>query len=235
MALARDTAIGAPRPLAARHGAWRARAATPGGSGGSRCLVLSWVPGRPLGRHLTVPNLEKMGALFARLHAHGAAFVPPEGFTPLRLDRLLARGETDVLFAGETLAALPMAESGAAGTVCVRAVVDAAYTRRYSGPAAPQVIHDDLWHDNIHLYRGRLYPLDFEDTCWGYPVQDLAMALQDLMDDTEPDDFEPLQAALRRGYERLSPWPEEYEGEADTFRAGRTLWVANFVAAHQRE
>ena len=30
---------------------------------------------------------------------------------------------------------------------------------------------------------GHLYPVDFEDTLWGYPVQDIAMAMQDLMSD----------------------------------------------------
>ena len=230
-ALDRDTDIGAPRPMAARSGDYLVRAETAGAS--SRCMVMSWVPGQPLGRHLTPPNLEKMGALFARVHAHGAAFRPPAGFTERRMDRLLARGEADVLFAQETLSDLSPEDRGRLQRL--RTVVAEAYAGRYEGATPLQVIHHDLWHDNIHLYRGRLYPLDFEDTCWGYPVQDLAMALQDLMDDTEPADFEVLAPALRRGYEALRPWPEAYEGEIDRFRAGRTLWVANYVAAHQAQ
>lgn len=232
-ALDRDADIGAPRPLAAGDGEYLVRAEADGLS--CRCMVMGWVPGKPLGRHLTPANLEKMGALFARLHAYGAAFQPPDGFTTRRIDRVLARGEADVLFAPQTLAALSPADRER--LTRLRDVVAEAYAWRYEAAetAPPQVIHDDLWHDNIHLYRGRLYPLDFEDTCWGYPVQDLAMALQDLMDDTEPAAFEALAPALRRGYEQLCPWPEAYEGEIDCFRAGRTLWVANYVAAHQAE
>ena len=61
------------------------------------------------------------------------------------------------------------------------------------------------------------------------------MALQDLMSDVEADDFKPLQAALRAGYESLRPWPESYPNQIDVFRAGRILWVANYVARFQRQ
>ena len=61
------------------------------------------------------------------------------------------------------------------------------------------------------------------------------MTMQDLMDDQPPEQYEPLFNAFRRGYERLCPWMEQYEGEMDTFRAGRMLWVANYVARVEGE
>jgi Ser/Thr protein kinase RdoA (MazF antagonist) len=85
------------------------------------------------------------------------------------------------------------------------------------------------------VQRGRLYPLDFEDTVWGFPVQDIAMAMQDLMMDVEPARYEPMLAAFRSGYERLRAWPEAYEGEMDIFRAGRMLWTANHRAGWRPE
>jgi Ser/Thr protein kinase RdoA (MazF antagonist) len=104
----------------------------------------------------------------------------------------------------------------------------------YADPAGLRVIHNDLWHGNIKVHQGRLHPLDFEDTIWGYPVQDIAMALQDLMVDVERDAYAPLQIAFRRGYESVCSWPERYESQIDTFRAGRMLWVANYVARFER-
>ncbi|MBN1247753.1 MAG: hypothetical protein JXC32_08850, partial [Anaerolineae bacterium] len=65
-------------------------------------------------------------------------------------------------------------------------------------------------------------------------VQDIAMALQDLMTDVAPDRFEPYVNAFRHGYERLLSWPEQMPDQIDCFRAGRMLWVANYVAEHQR-
>ncbi|MFZ6027546.1 MAG: phosphotransferase enzyme family protein [Chloroflexota bacterium] len=230
-ALAEETDIGAPRPIAARDGAFLVEASVPGAA--TRCMLMTWVPGRRLGRYLTQANLTKMGRLFARLHDFSSRFVPPPDFTTRKMDRVLARDEPDALWGG---AAIWDGVDSAARTVIeqVKQRVDDAYRDLYASPGLC-VIHHDLWHDNIHLHAGRLYPLDFEDTVWGYPVQDIAMALQDLMDDTSPDAFEPLQLAFRRGYESLLPWPETNPGQIDTFRAGRMLWVTNWIARHQPE
>ena len=232
-ALARETEIGAPVPLRTRSGETIARAGAAGIPGERRCTVMSWLPGTPLGKHLTEANLAKMGELFARIHAHGRTFAPPEGFTQRRMDRLLARGEEDTLASDRCRASLP----AEALTILdeVRARVDSAYAELRAGAGELQVIHNDLWHDNILLYRGKLHPLDFEDTCWGYPVQDLAMALQDLMLETPPEAYEALAGALRRGYEARAAWPEAHSGQIDTLRAGRMLWVANYVATFEAE
>ena len=55
------------------------------------------------------------------------------------------------------------------------------------------------------------------------------------MVDVEPDTYAPLQRAFRQGYESRGQWPESYEGQIDTFRAGRMLWVANYVARFERK
>ncbi|MBN2501913.1 MAG: phosphotransferase [Anaerolineales bacterium] len=228
-----DTDIGVPQPQAARNGDFIVEAAVEGVPGSRRCVLQSWLPGVPLEKRLTPENLYKMGVLFARLHAHTANFTPPPDFTTRKMDKVLARDEEDVLFLAENADAFT--PHTRAILECTRARVAAAYAELYAAPGGLQVIHHDLWHGNIKVYRGKLHPLDFEDTVWGYAVQDLAMALQDLMSDVEPDDFEPLQAALRAGYESLRTWPEAYPNQIDIFRAGRTLWVANYVARFQRK
>lgn len=231
-ALAEQTDIGAPRPIASRKGEFLIEASVPGAA--ARCVLVTWIPGRQLGKHLTPANLEKMGQLFARLHAFSVAFTPPPGFTTRKMDRILAREEPDALWGGDETAWDGVEPAARVIIEQVRQRVDDAYRQLYASPGL-RVIHHDLWHDNIHLHKGHLYPLDFEDTVWGYPVQDIAMALQDLMDDTPLEAFEPLQAAFRRGYESLLPWPEAYPGEIDIFRAGRMLWVTNWVANHQKQ
>jgi Ser/Thr protein kinase RdoA (MazF antagonist) len=169
-----------------------------------------------------------MGVLFARMHAHGEEFNPPPGFTTRRMDQVLAREEADVLFAPEHASAFTP-ESRAIFEHTQRQV-EQAYANRYGSTKRPIVIHHDLWHGNINVYRGRLFPLDFEDTVWGYPVQDIAMAMQDLMMDVEPERYEPLLDVFKTGYTGLRPWPEASPSEMDTFRAGRMLWTANWHA-----
>lgn len=232
-ALAAAPEIPAPVPVRSRTGEAFVMATAPGFPAPIRCMVMSWLHGTPLGKRLTEANLAKMGALFAHMHAHGLAFEPPPGFTTRRMSTYLARDESDVLFESG------LVDAGTAHEQAVlrqaRAIVDQAFADRYADPDGLRVIHNDLWHDNIKVYRGRLQPLDFEDTIWGYPVQDIAMALQDLMEEVPAAQFESLAAAFRSGYEALALWPERYADEIDVFRAGRMLWVATYVTAHQRE
>ena len=237
LALARDTDIGAPLPIPARDGEYIVVAHGKGLPQASRCMLMSWIPGVNLGKRLNEANLFKMGALFARLHAYSAGFKPPEGFSQRKMSQVYAREEEAVLF-GEACREAFTPHSRAIFEKAW-AKIEEAYTQLYADPRGLRVIHHDLWHDNIKVFRGKLRPLDFEDTVWGYPVQDIAMAMQDLMDDVEPGaldgDFEQAQAAFRRGYESLSVWPEQYPGQIDTFRAGRMFWVANWVARFQKQ
>lgn len=232
-ALAMDTDIGAPRPHPAKSGEFIAEACAEGVPGLRRCVVMDWIAGRSLEEQLTEANLYKMGALFARLHEHTSGFSPPQGFTQRRMDTIYARGEEDVLFGDSCGEAFTSRTRDIFDRI--RAKVYEAFEELYADPTGLRVIHNDLWHGNIKVYRGRLHPLDFEDTVWGYPVQDVAMALQDLMMDVKPDVFEPLQRAFRQGYESEGAWPERYEGQIDVFRAGRMLWVSNYVARFERE
>ncbi len=232
-ALNRDTDVGAPKPEPTRSGEFIVWASAEGVPEPRRCFLMSWVPGSQLEDRLTEENLFKMGVLFACLHEYSAGFSPPEGFTRRKMDTIYARGEEDVFF-GDSYRDL----FAAADRVILERTRDKVYQafrELYADPTALRVIHNDLWHGNIKIYQGRLRPLDFEDTIWGYPVQDIAMALQDLMMDVKAEEFEALQSAFRQGYESRGQWPERYEGQIDTFRAGRMIWVANYVARFERK
>ena len=229
---AQEAAIGAPAPVFARSGAFVVEATAAGVPEPRRCTVTGWLPGVSLEKRLTDENLVKMGALFARLHEFALGFQPPAGFTTRKMDSIYARGEADVLFSEAYYPAFTPSSRGVYERT--RRVVEDAYARLFEEPGL-RVIHNDLWHGNMHLYRGRLHPLDFEDTLWGYPVHDIAMALQDLMRALPAADFKRLRACFQAGYESLCPWPETAPAQIDTFRAGRMLWVTNYVALHEQE
>ncbi len=231
-AIGRETDIGAPLPYPARNGEFLVEASSPGIPGPHCCMLMSWIPGVLLAKHLTEANLYKMGVLFARLHAHAATFSPPPAFTRRKMNRLYARGEEDILLSEECLEAFNPHNRDIFEATWAK--VDTAFRNLYADLNGLRVIHNDLHHENIKIYHGRLYPLDFEDTLWGYPVQDIAMALQDLMMDISPEAYEPLFSAFRQGYESRAAWPETYAGQIDTFRAGRMIWVSNYVARFER-
>jgi Ser/Thr protein kinase RdoA (MazF antagonist) len=233
LALDRDTDIGAPVPRPARNGDFVVKVGTDGVPEQRHCLVMTWIPGTQLEKALNEVNLYRMGELFARMHEHSASFYPPHGFSKRKMQVVLARDEEDALFSAACQDAFtPETRAVIQRT---RERVESAYERLYADPGDLRVIHHDLWHGNIKIHRGKLRPLDFEDTVWGYPVQDIAMALQDLMVDVEVEAYEPLMNAFRKGYESRLAWPETYDGQIDTFRAGRMLWVANYVARYERK
>ncbi|MDQ3326962.1 MAG: phosphotransferase [Chloroflexota bacterium] len=233
-ALHRETDIGAPVPSCARDGALFVTVEVESIPEPRRCVLLSWLPGVLLAERLSKENVHKLGVLSARLHEHGAGFEPPSGFTTRMMDGLYVRGEEDVLFTDEYRDVFT--DEGRAIFERVMERVRAAFARLYADPSGRRPIHNDLHHENVKVFRGKLQPLDFEDALWGYPVQDIAMTWYDLLDHADPEstDYDALREAFERGYTSRAAWPEAYPDEIDAFIAGRQIWRANYVARHER-
>ena len=226
-ALARDTTVGAPRVMPSRDGRQLLVLPIPGSGMSAHVTLMTWVPGRLLGRWLVPRNLEAMGRLFAELHGHGKEWAPPAGFTTRRFEHWLSRGEPNLL-AGDPPAGLPASAWELVGRL--QRHVESAYAA--VDRADLRVIHCDLWHDNIKVDRGTLRPIDFEDTTNGYRSHDIAMAMLDLLESTDDDAYVSLLAAFRRGYTSLLEWPAD---PIEPFQIGRLLWKINWVARHEPE
>jgi Ser/Thr protein kinase RdoA (MazF antagonist) len=237
-ALLRDTTIPAPFMVPARSGECVLAMCGAGIPDTWNACLMSWIPGRDLGHYLTAGNLEGMGRLFAELHHHGKEWNPPAGFTTRRFEHWLSRGEEN-----KVVVELPASEDTA--PTCLSAVIDTAARQlierlhkhvedAYAAidRSDLRVIHCDLWHDNIKLHDGVLHPLDFEDTAWGFRAHDIAMAMLDLLDDTDDKRYAELLVAFRRGYESCMPWPDD---PIEPFQVGRLLWKVNWVARNQPE
>jgi len=246
-ALTREPAIAAPHIVPARSGEYVLPMSNPHVPHVWNASLMTWVPGRSLGHYLTRRNLEKMGALFARLHQHGASWTPPAGFTSRRFEHWLSRGEKNRIVVDRRSAAAPRPPSdrfvgGGAGADGVPVLplpwrdllermhrhVEAAYAAIDRSDL--RVIHCDLWHDNIRLHREVLRPLDFEDTVWGFRAHDIAMAMLDLLEDTDEDRYAALLLAFRHGYTACMSWPDD---PIEPFQIGRLLWKINWVAGYQ--
>lgn len=221
-ALARDTDIPVPRILPTRAGDAIYRFTDADGNA-RRAVMMTYLPGTLLGKRLTAPNLYKMGELFAKLHIHGKVWQPPAGFSSHTFNHYTSRGEPDALFAEAQRDAFTDHQWEV--ITRMRARVEAAYAAL--DPADLRVIHCDMWHDNIKVYRGELAPFDFEDTIWGYRIHDLAMALLDLAEDAGVARYNELLPVFRAGYESRLPWPE---GDLGVFQMGRVLWRLNWIA-----
>jgi Ser/Thr protein kinase RdoA (MazF antagonist) len=223
-ALTRDTDIPVPEMQRTPAGEAVIVPQAPGAPTDRHAVLMKWLPGVLLGKRLSAPNITRMGELFAKLHQHGARWQPPEGFSPKKFDQMLSRGEENALFAEPSLMVYD------AQTEDMLRQMSEAVAQTYAAldPTDLRVIHCDLWHDNIKVYRGQLYPFDFEDTIWGYRLHDLAMALLDLYEEvSDPAAYDQLLLAFRAGYEARLPWPE---GEMELLMFGRMLWKTNWTA-----
>ena len=228
-ALARDTEIPAPKVVRADDGASVVRVTAPGVPGYRLGLLMTWLPGRIMSCCLTESNIEAMGELFARLHLQAGSWDPPPGFSERRFDRVLSRGEPELLFGGEHAGGLdPRARRS------IRGAWDRAHEEyaELDESDGLRVIHCDLWHANIKVHRGVLHPFDFEDTVRGFRLHDLAMALLDLAEDEGTERYHRLLPVLRRGYERHLDWPE---GDLIALQQGRMLWRLNWIARYEPE
>lgn len=232
-AIRRETSVSAPRVVPARSGEYVLPMGDPGIPEIWNTTLMSWVPGRLLGHYLTARNLEKMGALFAELHHHGAAWLPPPGFTTRRFEHWISRGEPNLIIGdGPSAAGVPQPGGVVTLPSHSRDLLERLHHHVESAYAALdrsdlRVIHCDLWHDNIKLHRGVLYPLDFEDTVWGFRAHDIAMAMLDLLEATDDERYPSLLAAFRRGYQAHMAWPDDL---IEPFQIGRLLWKINWVA-----
>lgn len=224
-ALARETTVPVPRIARTKTGEAVVLPTAPGTPAGHHALLMDWLPGVTLGHRLTTANLTKMGELFGQLHVQAGAWQPPAGFTTRRFDRMIARGEPETLLSPAMVAHY----TPAATRLLEQMVAKVSHAYQQLDPADLRVIHCDLWHDNIKVYRGVLYPFDFEDTIWGYRLHDIAMAMLDLYEVVDQPTYAGLLAAFRQGYARHLAWPE---GDLTLLQIGRMLWRINHFANH---
>jgi Ser/Thr protein kinase RdoA (MazF antagonist) len=101
------------------------------------------------------------------------------------------------------------------------------FAKLYADEDNQILIHGDLHYWNVHVHRGELTVIDFEDVMRGYPVQDIAITLSY---GNQREDYPDLRAAFERGYTSVRAWPAESERQIQTLIAARNVMFINYVA-----
>jgi len=231
-ALAEETDIGCPTPIAGLEGKYVFEIDAPGENLKLCSALYQWVPGVTLDGVMTLENVRRHGQLMARLHAHAAAFDPPEGFRIRSYDSVFpyacegfAGIEPIVLFDHGPEAPLEMAQREVFATA--HRVVADELNALIQSSERQRLIHNDLHIWNVKVHGDTLYALDFEDMMWGFPLQDIATTLYYYR---WQENYESLLAAFRTGYEAHQPWPAARPRQLETLIMGRMLLLANYVA-----
>jgi Ser/Thr protein kinase RdoA (MazF antagonist) len=186
------------------------------------CILFEWVAGRSLRTRLTQQRSAALGRLSARLQQDGAAWSPPGAADVLRADRVLYWRVPDQLAAAGSRFGFGTLFVDAAARA--QSVVDSLWQ---SPPHPPHLVHGDLTPRNVIVSpQNGLVPIDFQDTVWGFEVQDLSFTVAALRRWPNGDR---LTEAFRAGYSECRAWPDVSPALFDSLLAARSLQQMNLT------
>jgi Ser/Thr protein kinase RdoA (MazF antagonist) len=225
-ALAEDTDLGVPVPVAARDGSLVVSESVAGVPGPRLGVLLRWQEGRFVDRRLMPRHLASVGDLLGQLQRHAQGWTPPRGFARPRVD-VLTTAARRASAAGPaeqaTQGVHPTPDDEAAALALVarllgdgdrRVLAEAfRFTRRSTAALAKAssargLIHGDLHYENSLFHDGRALAIDFDDCGWGPYLYDLAVPLSEL---EGRSNYEALRDALLDGYARHRALPDAYD------------------------
>ncbi|MFX0078591.1 MAG: phosphotransferase enzyme family protein [Candidatus Hermodarchaeota archaeon] len=200
-ALCRDTELVVPEPVPTQDGTFVTITAVPGIPEPQYATLLRWVKGRELTKNIQSQHFHALGRMIATLHNHTSQWQPPKGFYRQQhdWDGLFWDGGLFRFPARELWANIPKKyqDPFTKITTRVREVMEILG----KGPDVYGLIHADLYIDgNVLWNRGEIRPVDFDDTAFGYWIDDLAVPLSAWQDNEVKGE---LKAALLKGYQEL--------------------------------
>jgi len=186
------------------------------------CILFEWVAGRSLRTRMTGRRSAALGRLSARLHQDGAAWSPPGAGDVLRADRVLYWQVPDQLAGAGSRFGFGTLFADAVSRA--QSVVDSLWQ---NPPHPPHLVHGDLTPQNVIVSpQDGLVPIDFQDTVWGFEVQDLSITVAALRRWPNSDR---LTEAFRAGYSQCRAWPDVSPALFDSLIAGRGLQQMNLT------
>jgi len=225
-ALARETDLPVVQPVARTDGVYLSFVSVAGVPGEKRCALYRWVPGVPLEEHVSPKTFGQLGVLMAGLHNHAQGLRIPSRIRPKRWDRVFYFPGEQAVFHRPAYAHLFTPEQvRTLDRAC--ALLDPFLAGLYGRGERPFIIHGDLNLWNVHIYRGKLYLLDFEDMVMGFPAQDIAICLYYLRN---ASNYTELATAFQAGYTTARAWPSLSESDLHRLWAARMVNFANYAA-----
>ncbi len=225
-ALARDTDLRVVEPVARKDGEYITFVSMDGIPHERRCALYKWLPGVPLEEHVSVETYHQLGAIMAALHNHSENLSLPKEIMPKRWDKTFYFPGERAVYKDEEFSHLFTPEQIKTLDRAV-AFIDPFLAKAYKRDAKPFVIHGDLHFWNVHIHRGLLYVLDFEDMVMGYDAQDIAISLYYLRNETN---YRELVEAFQTGYATVREWPHLPEEDMHSYWLARMVNFANYAA-----
>lgn len=236
LALARDTDLLIPEPLAARDGSLVQTFDEPVHDM-TCCVLMSWVPGRFLEKGLTPRRLHQVGQLAGQLHKHSRDFVRAGTFPRTRhaylpefapwIEQSIQRPEW-----------FTRAERMMLATAAEKLQV--AVERLPASGDEYGLVHGDLHLENFLFHRGRAGAIDFNDCGWGHYVLDMASTLvyikHPMIEDAgRTDSWVAMRDAFLEGYASARNLPRDWQTSLDILIAVRLFVLLGWMTCHWPE
>lgn len=225
-ALVRDTTLNVVTPVANQQGDYLTQVTLPTVPETRRCVLFRWVPGRPLASRISPDYAGALGTIMAALHDHAGTMQLPPALTPMTWHTVFYYHHEPVVIDDPAYATF-FTPARRELVHAVAAVAERVIQDLTQSQPDRILIHGDLHPYNVHLARGRLYILDFEDVLLGYPVQDVAVTFAALR---HYPDYEELWRAFEAGYSQSRPWPVQSATQLTALIAARDLMMVNYAA-----
>jgi len=222
--LQHETSLQVLSPIPTSSGELFCTAHAPGIPEARVCVLFTWVKGKDLEQTPTPKNWHAFGRYTAQLHQHAQQLSIPHALYLRTYNKVFPFKEPTVLFDEQSQKrfspglCLLLIEAKDRVQKTLEALTKDESFRTH-------LLHGDLHHWNVKVYRGQIAAIDFEDLMVGYPIQDIAITMYYMI---EHDAYSELFAAYKEGYEEILSWPWELE-LMDTFIAGRILVLLNGV------
>ncbi len=213
-ALASETDVRVPDPVAAPGGGWEVAVDSRQWGGVLHATVASWLDGDDVGE-CDEEQARALGRTMAVLHDHAEGFTLPPGAGLTLFDEPLFHD--DNLLEGR----VPMPDGHAEVIAAAMEQCRVRFAQVYAAQR-PIVLHADLHGGNLKWHRGRLAVFDLDDAGFGVPALDLAISTFYLRAGAPG-----VEAALRQGYAEVRDLPDVSDEQFEALVAARQLLLAN--------
>lgn len=227
-----DAGIDVPVALKTRDGQRYFRVKCP--DGWRFAGMLEWVEGDVLANPATALRLQQagespfrlLGRLIAVLHKHAMGWEIPKGFRRQSLDVDGFVGESP--FWGRFWESPELDRSCQANLLSMRNSIKDILVGYGNLSCAYSLIHGDLHTHNVIVHGSRLHIIDFDDSGFGWHAYDLAVALHNLRDSPQYNQF---KSSLIDGYSEVRPISTQEVEMIELFLVVRSLASIGWVTA----
>ncbi len=224
-ALARDTDLRVVEPVARRDGEYITLISMDGIPGEQRCALYKWVPGVQLVNHVSARTYRQLGQLMAKLHNHSESLTLPDRISPKRWNKVFYFPDEPVVYNQAEYASLFTPQQLSTLEAAIDRVTP--FLAEMYRDKNPMLLHGDMHFWNVHIFRGELYLIDFEDMLLGYPIQDISICLYYLRNEKK---YTELADAFQQGYALERNLPSFNERDLHLLWMARMANFVNYVA-----